>query len=142
MRYKSLNIITNATIRLSLFMIYKIPLKNAIKSFWTLPVPYSFNRHFILFCNVNVFNLNLLLETYSERTCTKYLLKPQNFLIVYSQILQMKNEMSRFTSVPHFARSYPMTLQCSKVALLKNEREISVFVFHSSENELNTINKN
>ena len=53
----------------------------------------------------------------------------------------MKNEMSRFTSVSYFARHYPMTLQSSKVALLENEREISVFVFDSSENELNTINK-
>ena len=67
---------------------------------------------------------------------------PKNFLIVDSQILQMKNEMSRFTSVSYFARCYPMTLQSSKVALLENEREISVFVFDSSENELSTINKN
>ena len=49
--------------------------------------------------------------------------------------------MSRFTSVSYFARHYPMTLQSSKVALLENEREISVFVFDSSENKLNTINK-
>ena len=67
---------------------------------------------------------------------------PKNFLIVDSQILQMKNEMSRFTSVSYFARCYPMTLQSSKVALLENEREISVFAFDSSENELSTINKN
>ena len=63
-------------------------------------------------------------------------------MIVDSQILQMKNEMSRFTSVSYFVRRYPMTLQFSKVALLGNERKISVFVFDSSDNELNTINKN
>ena len=54
----------------------------------------------------------------------------------------MKSEMSRFTSVSYFARRYPMMLQSSKVALLENERDISVSVFHSSDNELNTINKN
>ena len=54
----------------------------------------------------------------------------------------MKNEISRFTSVSYFARRYPMTLQSSKVALLENEREISVFVYDSSENEPDTINKN
>ena len=54
----------------------------------------------------------------------------------------MKNEMSGFTSVSYFARHYPTTLQSSKVALLENEREISVVVFDSSENELNAINKN
>ena len=47
---------------------------------------------------------------------------PKNFLIVDSQILQMKNEMSRFTSVSYFTRRYPVTLQSSKVALLENER--------------------
>ena len=54
----------------------------------------------------------------------------------------MRNEMSRFTSTSYFVRSYPMMVQSSKVALLENERENSVFVFYSSDNELNTINKN
>ena len=52
----------------------------------------------------------------------------------------MKNEMSRFTSVSYFARHYPMMLQSLKVASLQNERENSVFVFDSSDSELNTIN--
>ena len=52
----------------------------------------------------------------------------------------MKNEMSRFTSVSYFARRYPMMVQSLKVALLENERENSVFVFDSSDSELNTIN--
>ena len=43
----------------------------------------------------------------------------------------------------YFARRYSVTLQSSKVALLENEREISVFVFdNASDNELNTIKIN
>ena len=61
-------------------------------------------------------------------------------MIVDSQILLMKNEMSRFTSVSYFARRYPMMVQSLKVALLENERENSVLVFDSSDSELNTIN--
>ena len=116
--------------------------KNATKSFWTLPVPYSFNLNFILFCIVNFVNLNLLLWIYVERICRKYLLKPKNVLIVDSQILLMRNEMSRFTSVSYFLRRYPMILQSSKISLLENERENSGFVFDYSDNELNAINKN
>ena len=72
----------------------------------------------------------------------KILTQTQKFLDCWLTDITDEYEMSPFTSVSYFTRRYPTTLQSSKVALLENERENSVFVFDSSENELNTINEN
>ena len=72
----------------------------------------------------------------------KILTQTQKFLDCWLTDITDEYEMSSFTSVSYFTRRYPTTLQSSKAALLENERENSVFVFDSSENELNTINEN
>ena len=72
----------------------------------------------------------------------KILTQTQKFLDCWLTDITDEYEMSPFTSVSYFTRRYPTTLQSSKVALLENERENSVVVFDSSENELNTINEN
>ena len=77
----------------TLFFIYKIPKQIATRSFWTLPTPDSFNLYFILFYVANF--LSLSLSTYTERGSMKCCTKPKNFTIVDSEILSMKNEMSR-----------------------------------------------
>ena len=76
---------------------FKISRKNATRSFWRLPAPDSFSIYFILFYIENF--LSLQLSTYTYRVSVKYGPKPKNFMVVDSEILSMKNEMSQFAPV-------------------------------------------
>ena len=98
---------------------------------------------FTLFCFVLWFlESKSTIMNMRRKDMYKILTQTQKFLDCWLTDITDEYEMSPFTSVSYFTRRYPTTLQSSKVALLENERENSVVVFDSSENELNTINEN
>ena len=71
--HKSSKMLTIWATGLSRLNIYKIPKEIAIRSFWTQPVPDSFNLYFILFYIVNF--LFLPLWTYTNRVCNNIVIK-------------------------------------------------------------------
>ena len=79
--------------------------KVATRKFWARPLLENFNLYVNSFYIVNFQSLQL--RIYKNRVSTTYWPKLENFVIVDSEILSMKNEISRFDLVSRFASDYP-----------------------------------
>ena len=103
--YKSLKILTVATMELYLLKIYATPKK--------LPPEAS---EYYSYLTASIFTLfyftlrifKFLLRTYFNKACTRFCPKARNFMLIDSEIISMKSEMSRFVPVCHFSPGSPL----------------------------------
>ena len=88
----------------SLLKIYKIAPQTLNQKFLNTICNWQHQHlsYFVLYCEF----LNLKLWTWLDRISAKYWHKPKNFIIVASEILSMKNEMSCFAPVSQCAPGY------------------------------------